>query len=189
MSGRELSSRCHGRRRLEQFEQHPRGDMQANSSPNSFGLPLTGSDKASIDNRGRIPVPKPMRDGLGEKFYVTLGRKGCLEAVSLDSFARIWGEILKHSPHSEPRQEYAAAIMSNSWQVEFDKTGRFVVPELARTKASLTGPVFLRSRGDAIEIWAEAEFEAYERDEDGYNKAIREKMKDMRRRMLEDGQE
>lgn len=166
----------------------PKADMQTFEGSTQFGLPLTGHDKASLDSRGRIAVPKAMRDGLGEKFVVMIGRKGCLEAVSTASFARIWSEIERHSPHSEARQDYAVAIMSNSWTVEFDKTGRFVVPEKAQTASALKQELLLRSRGDAVEIWGVEEFAKYEQDEDGYKSEKRKKMKDLRRRMLEDDQ-
>ncbi len=160
--------------------------MQDNAEHGRF-LPLGGHDSAAMDARGRIPVPKMMRDSLGEKFVLRIGIKGCLEAISFRELDRIWEEIERHSPHSEARQDYAVEVMMNMWHpIQFDKTGRFVVPEAAKVQGNLKEAVFLRSRGDAVEIWAQEEYDAYNKDTSGYRQKEREKMRLLRRAMLED---
>ena len=150
-------------------------------------LPLSGYEVSTIDDKGRILLPKSMRDGVGERFAVMIGRKGCLEIVSEDRFQAAWAKIQEACLHSEYAQEYAGLVYGDSFSgLKFDTAGRFVVPIPAREKAGLKNEIYIRGAGGHVEIWDLAEFRKYEADMLNYNKSRREQFQMLKKLMAEE---
>lgn len=151
---------------------------------------LSGRDDTTIDHKGRIVLPRMVREAVGKPFVLMIGKKGCLEATSNANFLSIWSEIERYSPHSDIRREYALLVMGNSFVgIEPEDNGRFVIPATAREKANLSlgSKVVVISAGDVAEIWPEDEFAKYDADRLGYQAERRKHWNDLRKMMLDEG--
>lgn len=151
---------------------------------------LSGRDKTVIDKKGRLMLPKTVRDAVGTNFVLMIGRKGCLEVTSNQYYNELWAEINRYSKHSEYRRDYALEVMGNAFPgVEAEESGRFVVPQDLCDECNLTRgePVVVIGAGDVAEIWSEKEYAAYRADSKGYNRERRDLIAGLYKEMVAEG--
>lgn len=151
---------------------------------------LSGRDHTTIDKKGRLMLPKSVRDAVGTNFVLLVGRKGCLEVTSNQYYVELWAEIKKYSAHSDYRRDYALEVIGNSHPgIEAEESGRFVIPSdlCSYCKIPKPGKVVIIGAGDVAEIWSAEEYKKYQEDPSGYNRARRDKIAGLRKAMIEEG--
>ena len=147
--------------------------------------PLTGTDEATIDDKGRILVGKKKRERLGEPFAVALGPSGCLEAYPEWMWQRKLREMLVHDSTNLGREQYTRLILGSADdELRFDSQGRVVVPQKLRDMAKLKDKVLLVGCGDRLEIWSKTEYDTYSADPDGYGQQRRETIQKAQAKMV-----
>ncbi len=132
---------------------------------------FSGEFRHAIDDKHRVTIPAPWRQGEGDEFYLTLGRGGShVRAMPAEEF-RATAERAKTSA-MEPQKKAAFLrhFVSGSHRVVLDKQGRLLVPEEMCKKAALTAEIVLAGGMHKFELWGvdaweknwEAENPAYE---------------------------
>ena len=124
-----------------------------------------GEYNHTIDAKGRLIVPSKFRETLGDTFVVTKGLDGCLFVYDNEEWG-IFEEKLKSLPitNKEARQ-FVRFFLAGAAEVEVDKQGRILVPNVLRELAELNKDVVLIGVASRIEIWSKERFEgmtAYE---------------------------
>ena len=124
-----------------------------------------GEYNHTIDAKGRLIVPSKFRETLGDTFVVTKGLDGCLFVYDNEEWG-IFEEKLKSLPitNKEARQ-FVRFFLAGAAEVEVDKQGRILVPNVLREFAELNKDVALIGVASRIEIWSKERFEgmtAYE---------------------------
>ncbi len=124
-----------------------------------------GEYNHTIDAKGRLIVPSKFRETLGDTFVVTKGLDGCLFVYDREEWG-IFEEKLKSLPitNKEARQ-FVRFFLAGAAEVEVDKQGRILVPNVLREFAQLNKDVVLIGVASRIEIWSKERFEgmaAYE---------------------------
>lgn len=124
-----------------------------------------GEYNHTIDAKGRLIVPSKFRETLGDTFVVTKGLDGCLFVYDNEEWG-IFEEKLKSLPitNKEARQ-FVRFFLAGAAEVEVDKQGRILVPNVLREFAELNRDVVLIGVASRIEIWSKERFEgmtAYE---------------------------
>src|ERR1019366_4291590 len=105
---------------------------------------LTGTDEATIDDKGRILVGKKKRERLGETFVLSIGQTGCLDAYPQSIWDGVVADVLGHERINAGTQDYARFMLADAEDdIKFDQQGRFVVPQRMRTVANLKDKVLL----------------------------------------------
>ena len=114
-------------------------------------LLLTGEYFPNIDQKGRMNFPSKLRDGLGERFYITRWMEPCLVVFSEEEWELICKKI-KSQPFSlsGDAQRY---LSTNACLVEPDKQGRVSIPQNLRERAGITKEVAVIGVLDRAEIW------------------------------------
>lgn len=154
------------------------------------GLPadfkaLTGTDEATVDDKGRILVGKKKRERLGEPFALALGPSGCLEAYPEWVWRRKLEDMLQHDTTNLGREQYTRLILGSADdEQKFDAQGRFVVPQKLREMAKLVDKVLLVGCGDRLEIWAKSEYEEHLRKPEEYGRERRDAIQRAQERMV-----
>lgn len=112
---------------------------------------LIGEYQHNIDTKGRVIVPARFREDLGEHFYITKGLDGCLFVLSPDEWTRLQDKV-KAMPISKARglQRF---FFSGAAEVEPDKQGRILIPQVLRDHAQLTKDVTFIGTSSRAEIW------------------------------------
>ena len=124
-----------------------------------------GEYNHTIDAKGRLIVPSKFRETLGDTFVVTKGLDGCLFVYDNEEWG-VFKEKLKSLPitNKEARQ-FVRFFLAGAAEVEVDKQGRILVPNVLREFAELNKDVVLIGVASRIEIWSKERFEgmtAYE---------------------------
>ena len=136
---------------------------------------LTGEFSVTLDDMGRISLPKRMRDALGENNLVLKrGDDGCIWLFTAEEWKKMEDDIVMTtnihiSKDVAIRRRYATS------DVEIDKQGRILIPPTFRKHAGLFKECIVLGQFEYIEIWAEDRYEAYlEASEEEYRAASEE---------------
>ncbi len=118
-----------------------------------------GEYNHTIDAKGRLIVPSKFREALGDTFVVTKGLDGCLFVYDNEEW-NAFEEKLKSLPitNKEARQ-FARFFLAGAAEVEVDKQGRILVPNILREFAQISKDVVLIGVASRIEIWSKERFE------------------------------
>ena len=124
-----------------------------------------GEYNHTIDAKGRLIVPSKFRESLGDTFVVTKGLDGCLFVYDNAEWTA-FEEKLKSLPitNKEARQ-FVRFFLAGAAEVEVDKQGRILVPNILREFAQINKEVVLIGVASRIEIWSKERFDgmaAYE---------------------------
>lgn len=112
---------------------------------------LMGSYQHNIDAKGRVIMPAKFREELGEVFYATKGTDECIMVLS----AAGWEELSRKicSLPSAQAKDLRRFFFSSAAELEPDKQGRVLVPQLLREHAHLDKDVMIIGTGTRVEIW------------------------------------
>ncbi len=124
-----------------------------------------GEYNHTIDTKGRLIIPSKFREALGDTFVVTKGLDGCLFVYDNEEWSA-FEEKLKALPitNKEARQ-FVRFFLAGAAEVEVDKQGRILVPNILREFAQISKDVVLIGVASRIEIWSKERFDgmaAYE---------------------------
>ena len=113
-----------------------------------------GEYSHTIDTKGRLIVPSKFRESLGDSFVVTEGLDGCLFVYDMTEW-KSFEEKLKELPMSHrDTRKFARFFLAGATQVEVDKQGRILIPNVLREFAGLEKDVVFLGVGSRIEIWS-----------------------------------
>ncbi len=118
-----------------------------------------GEYNHTIDAKGRLIIPSKFREILGDVFVVTKGLDGCLFVYDNEEW-KLFEEKLRALPitNKEARQ-FVRFFLAGAAEVEVDKQGRILIPNVLREFAQLNKDVTLVGVGSRIEIWGRERFE------------------------------
>lgn len=118
-----------------------------------------GEYNHTLDAKGRLIIPSKFREVLGDGFVVTKGMDGCL-FVFTDSEWQAFAEKLHTLPmiDKEARQ-FTRFFLAGAAEVEVDKQGRILIPQVLREFAGITKDAVLVGVGSRVEIWSRERWE------------------------------
>jgi MraZ protein len=124
---------------------------------------FTGSYRRALDDKYRLPIPKPLRDGFQEvgRFYLTPGLDGCLALYPETAFAALADRLADSSPAAREVRDYSRLFYSQASCIVPDGQWRFRVPPELAQWAELAGDVMLVGVRDHMEIWALDKWQRY----------------------------
>jgi MraZ protein len=121
-----------------------------------------GEYKHTIDLKGRVFVPRKLKDGLGDEFIVTKGLNNCLFVYSMEGW-NIFTEKLKELPISNKKAvAISRKIFAGVDEVTTDKQGRILLKQVLRNYASIDKDVYVLGVGNRVEIWDKDSWEKYD---------------------------
>jgi len=125
-----------------------------------------GKYNYSLDPKGRIIIPAPLRDIIFKKYnnsklYITSAAfDKCLHIYPLEEWNRL-EEKIRTLPRMEEAVEYfLRRVIASVLECEIDKQGRVLIPVSHREDAGIHGEVVIVGQLDKIEIWDKAEWDA-----------------------------
>ena len=118
-----------------------------------------GEYNHTIDAKGRLIIPSKFREALGDVFVVTKGLDGCLFVYDNAEW-NAFEEKLKSLPlTNKDARQVVRFFLAGAAEVEVDKQGRILVPNVLREFADLSKDVVLIGVASRIEIWSKERFE------------------------------
>ena len=123
-----------------------------------------GSFAHTLDEKGRLMIPRKMREELGYKVYVMQGFDGSLSVYTEGKFLLLSEEFAKLPFNQRKNRDYLRAQFATTYEMEVDKLGRVQIPTVLLKKFNISRNVTVLGMGDHIEIWDSAKYEAYEQE-------------------------
>jgi len=124
---------------------------------------LTGSFPVTLDDKGRISLPAPLRKNLDEtKLFLTQGRGKCLWLYTASEWNILKDTIMENTNIFSNRfLNLRRQIIGPSQEVTVDNAGRIPVAVSLREYAGLSKDCKVIGQVDYIEIWAEERYREY----------------------------
>lgn len=108
----------------------------------------------SIDDKGRITIPARYRDQLQGGAFLTKGFDQNLTIYPSPRF-NAFLDRLNHMNSMDPAiRSLKRWFLANAAEIEFDRAGRFIIPQNLRDEAGLNGAAVVVGIGEEIEIWS-----------------------------------
>ncbi len=123
---------------------------------------FAGSNRLTIDEKGRLAVPARVRAQLAEEYgkqiAITLGPE-CIEIYPSPVFRRMAEQIQK-IPDRAKRVVMQRLFVGHAVESELDGQGRVLIPNMLRERLELGADVVLAGLNDHFELWPEAQWTA-----------------------------
>ncbi len=129
---------------------------------------LVGRHVNRIDKKGRVSVPKPLResilksagdDGFQGLFVFPSFKDEALRAAGEGWMRSMADRIDDMDEFSEDQDDMAIAVLESAHQLPFDPEGRVVLPGELISHAGIKGEVLFASRGGSMYLWNPAKYE------------------------------
>ncbi len=121
---------------------------------------FVGAYERNLDDKGRLALPAPFRDRLGEHCYLAKGLDKCVTVVPAAVFEQEAATIAAQVRSGEITRNQARALAMSATLVSLDKQGRVNVDEQLRSYAELVtaSTVMVAGNFDRLEIWSTDRF-------------------------------
>lgn len=121
-----------------------------------------GSFVHSLDEKGRLMIPRKMRDELGYKVYIMKGFDGSLSLYNEERYLELVKEFSRLSFNQQKVRDYLRIQFASTYEMEVDKLGRVQLPTALLNKYNISREVIVLGIGDHIEVWDKAKYIEYE---------------------------
>ena len=120
-----------------------------------------GTDRYTIDDKGRLAIPAHTRRTAGKNttFLLVPGFEGCLSLYDEAQWARV-EERLQQLPGKRMDRAFKRALLMDAKRVTMDAQGRISIPSALLGRAGLGKEAVLLGQGTHIEIWDPQRLEA-----------------------------
>ncbi|NIN05833.1 MAG: division/cell wall cluster transcriptional repressor MraZ [Armatimonadetes bacterium] len=113
----------------------------------------------SLDDKGRLIIPRKFRLLLGEKFVITKGLDKCLWIFTEEEFRKL-DDRLKAQPMLDPNALRLQRFFSaETVDGTADAQGRVALPVNLREYASINKEITIVGAGNRIEVWSKTRWE------------------------------
>ncbi len=108
----------------------------------------------NIDEKGRITFPVAFRESLGDHPFILNGFDGNLLVMDEARFQKLSDMLNNLNLANAEARQTRRNVFSSATRIEFDKVGRFIIPQDLRESAKLTNSALVFGIGSMIEIWS-----------------------------------
>ena len=119
-----------------------------------------GINAVNIDAKGRMAIPSRYREPLSERYdaklVVTIDTDdSCLLLYPLKEWELIEQKIQALPSFNKAARRIQRLLIGHASDVELDKNGRILIPQLLRQYASLDKKMIFLGQGKKFELWDE----------------------------------
>ena len=116
----------------------------------------------SLDEKGRLMIPRKMREELGYKVYIMKGFDGSLSIYTESRYQKLVEEFSKLSFNQHKNRDYLRLQFASTYEMDVDKLGRVQLPTALLNKFNISRNVIVLGIGDHIEVWDAKKYQEYE---------------------------
>ena len=114
---------------------------------------LRGEFEHQLDDRGRVAIPKPLRQILEHGGFLTRGWYGCLFLFPWEDWRKM-EDKLSQVRITDMKGDIVRVFFSGGVESYVDGQGRVILPSALRQYAGIDRDVVVRGVINRIEIWA-----------------------------------
>ena len=127
-------------------------------------MALTGTWPRSLDDKGRLAVPKRVREELGagiQSLFVAQGTEQSLMIYTPESFDQLAQRYSEKSGAKADIRGFMRLFYARAERIDVDSQGRIRIPDRLKGFAGLEREVVLLGVNDHLELWDTARWEDY----------------------------
>lgn len=128
-------------------------------------MALTGTFERTIDDKFRLVVPKPLKEGFGvsgsDELFLAPGNEGCLSIYSTEGFDNFAHRLAKLSPGRANVRNFLRLFYARAERVVLDKQTRIRIPDRLIKHANLHHEAVIVGVNDHAEIWDKLTWEQF----------------------------
>lgn len=121
-----------------------------------------GSFTHTLDEKGRLMIPRKMREELGYKVYIMKGFDGSLSLYTEERYQKLVEEFSSLPFNQRKNRDYLRIQFASTHEMDVDKLGRVQIPTALLNKFNISREVVVLGIGDHIEVWNQKTYEEYE---------------------------
>jgi MraZ protein len=130
----------------------------------------------TIDEKGRLSVPKKFRGELEKGLVITKGLDGCLFIYTNNEWEKMSTKLNSLPLTNKNAREFKRHMTSGAMDLEIDGQGRVILPEYLREFAGIKKNVVVAGIAERIEIWDEVVWNKHASEIAGKTEEIAESM-------------
>ena len=116
-----------------------------------------------LDNKGRVSVPAAFRSSLTDENFsgVVLYRSfkhNCIEGLSMSRMEKMAGATDQMDMFDDKLDDLSALVFADARPLQFDVTGRIVIPDDLLKHANIKDTALFVGRGNSFQIWNPSDF-------------------------------
>ena len=128
-------------------------------------MALTGQFERTVDSKGRVAIPKPLREAMGlfpgGVLYLAPGTDGSLALYTESGFHHLARRLDASVPTDPQVRAFRRLFYAQARRVEMDSQGRIRIPASLAQRMQLGREVVLLGAGDHVELWDQQRWQAY----------------------------
>lgn len=121
-----------------------------------------GTYEHTIDEKGRLVIPRKMREEAGVRLFIMKGFDGALSLFKEVEFERLTREFNSLPFSKKDIRAYLRIQLASACELEIDKMGRVQIPSSLLTKYQISKDVVVIGAGDHMEVWDKNTYAEYE---------------------------
>lgn len=124
-------------------------------------MQFVGTYYHTLEDQGRISVPKSFRVGLGDGGVVTKGLDGCLFIFAKTEWDQFTSKLEALPLGQKNARDFLRLIMYNAAPIEFDNLGRTRFPTPLTDSVNIKKEVVFVGTLGRIEVWDKMTYHSY----------------------------
>jgi MraZ protein len=117
-----------------------------------------GTFESTLDDKGRVVIPAPLREHYTGKLVITQGKELCVWVMTMAAYEHFIATFKRESKENNWTYDEIEAFqyqhLSTANPVDIDpKTGRIPIPAILRNYANLTKDCLVVRKNGHLEIW------------------------------------
>ncbi|MDR0669106.1 MAG: division/cell wall cluster transcriptional repressor MraZ [Treponema sp.] len=120
------------------------------------GFEVGGTYPGTLDEKWRLGIPIKLRDNYQGPLVITLGLQTCAWIMRREVWDRMTENLTGSDGLTEEERDHVEFhYVASQVDVEIDRVGRIVIPQLIRRYAGLTKDCMILNLQDRLEVWDE----------------------------------
>ncbi|MEI6690192.1 MAG: division/cell wall cluster transcriptional repressor MraZ [bacterium] len=115
----------------------------------------------TLEDKGRVAVPKTFRQLLGTGSVATYGLDGCLFIFTEEGWSKLTDKLSTLPLGSKPARDFLRLLTYNATPIEFDALGRTHLPENLIALGKLKKEVVFAGALSRVELWDKQAYHTY----------------------------
>ena len=133
-----------------------------------------GQFSHSLDDKGRVVMPRKFRSDLEKGCVLTKGQERCLYVFPMERWQTEAARVLKLPRTDRRARNFSRSFFASASDQQLDKQGRVQVPEALRSYAGLEKDVTVVGVADHVQLWSSTAWAEYAAEADEYYAGIEE---------------
>lgn len=124
-------------------------------------MTFIGTYYHTLEEKGRVSVPKQFRQNLSPGSVITKGLDGCLFIFTAESWSKLTDKLETLPLTSKPARDFLRLLTYHATPLDTDKLGRTHLPENLISLAGIKKDVVFAGALTRVEIWDKTRYHNY----------------------------